>query len=222
MRAVSIAEILTNIEGVDVGAAVGKTGGQTINIRGMGSDYTLILIDGRRQNTAGSVTPNGFGETSSSFMPPVSAIERVEVVRGPVSTLYGSDAMGGVVNIITRKVGDVWGGSASANYTLQGDDDFGDLWGGDFYANGPATVLPLALFAWSARRLPLSTLGFIQFLAPTLQFTVGVWAGEARMAEDGGITLTRAPALIHAGADFSPNNSRSRSNCHRDRDNKPT
>ncbi len=45
--------------------------------------------------------------------------------------------------------------------------------------NGPATVLPLALFAWSARRLPLSTLGFIQFLAPTLQFAVGVWAGEA-------------------------------------------
>jgi chloramphenicol-sensitive protein RarD len=46
-------------------------------------------------------------------------------------------------------------------------------------ANGPATVLPLALFAWSARRLPLSTIGFIQFLAPTLQFGVGVWAGEA-------------------------------------------
>src|SRR5690606_37129621 len=45
--------------------------------------------------------------------------------------------------------------------------------------NGPATVLPLALFAWSARRLPLSTIGFIQFLAPTLQFGVGVWAGEA-------------------------------------------
>lgn len=44
--------------------------------------------------------------------------------------------------------------------------------------NGPATVLPLALFAWSARRLPLSTIGFIQFLAPTIQFGVGVWAGE--------------------------------------------
>jgi chloramphenicol-sensitive protein RarD len=44
--------------------------------------------------------------------------------------------------------------------------------------NGPATVLPLALFAWSARRLPLSTIGFIQFLAPTLQFAVGVATGE--------------------------------------------
>lgn len=45
-------------------------------------------------------------------------------------------------------------------------------------ANGPATVLPLALFAWSARRLPLSTIGFIQFLAPTIQFVIGVWSGE--------------------------------------------
>ncbi|MDO9609701.1 MAG: EamA family transporter RarD [Brevundimonas sp.] len=45
--------------------------------------------------------------------------------------------------------------------------------------NGPATVIPLVLFAWSARRLPLSTIGFIQFLAPTLQFACGVWAGEA-------------------------------------------
>ena len=45
-------------------------------------------------------------------------------------------------------------------------------------SSGPATVLPLALFAWSARRLPLTTLGFIQFLAPTLQFAIGVMAGE--------------------------------------------
>lgn len=153
-RATSIAELLTTVEGVDVGAAVGKTGGQTVNIRGMGSDYTLILIDGRRQNTAGSVTPNGFGETANSFLPPVSAIERVEVVRGPVSTLYGSDAMGGVVNFITRKVGDVWGGAVSANATLQSDDAFGALWGGDVYANGPLIkdVLGLALRgSYSAR-----------------------------------------------------------------------
>ncbi len=84
-RAGSLAEILADVPGVDVGAPVGKTGGLTINMRGLGSDYTLILVDGRRQNTAGSVTPNGFGETSTSFLPPVSAIERIEVVRGPVS-----------------------------------------------------------------------------------------------------------------------------------------
>lgn len=43
---------------------------------------------------------------------------------------------------------------------------------------GPATVVPLALFAWSARRLPLSAIGFLQFIAPTLQFALGVVFGE--------------------------------------------
>ncbi|MDP1631063.1 MAG: EamA family transporter RarD [Caulobacter sp.] len=45
--------------------------------------------------------------------------------------------------------------------------------------SGPLTVAPLALFAWAARRMPLVWLGFIQFIAPTLQFIVGVAAGEA-------------------------------------------
>lgn len=45
-------------------------------------------------------------------------------------------------------------------------------------ATGPATVIPLALFAWAARRLNLSTMGFLQFIAPTLQFCVGLATGE--------------------------------------------
>lgn len=133
----SLAEALANVEGVDVGATAGKTGGLNISIRGMGNDYTLVLVDGRRQNAAGSITPNGFGETASSFIPPMSSIERIEVVRGPVSTLYGSDAMGGVINIITRKVGKEWAGSVSANATVQENDQFGNIYGGNLYANGP-------------------------------------------------------------------------------------
>lgn len=46
-------------------------------------------------------------------------------------------------------------------------------------AAGPATVVPLALFAWAARRLTMTALGFLQFLAPTLQFMIGIWLGEA-------------------------------------------
>lgn len=46
-------------------------------------------------------------------------------------------------------------------------------------ATGPATVIPLALFAWSARRMNLATMGFLQFISPTLQFTIGLLAGEA-------------------------------------------
>ena len=143
----SLAEALANVEGVDVGASAGKTGGLNISIRGMPSDYTLVLVDGRRQNAAGSVTPNGFGETASSFIPPMSAIERIEVVRGPVSTLYGSDAMGGVINIITRRTGGDWTGSFSADGTFQSESQFGNIYGADFYAQGPIVedIVGLAL-----------------------------------------------------------------------------
>ncbi len=133
----SLAEALNEIEGIDVGNSAGKTGGLNISIRGMPSDYTLILVDGRRQNSAGNITPNGFGETSTSFLPPPSAIERIEVIRGPMSTLYGSDAMGGVVNIITRKVGQRWSGAFTAGGTLQENRDFGDTVTSTLYLNGP-------------------------------------------------------------------------------------
>lgn len=144
-RVTSLADALRGVEGVDVGGQVGKTGGRNISLRGMPSDYTLVLIDGRRQNTAGSVTPNGFGETATSFFPPVSSIERIEVIRGPMSTLYGSDAMGGVINIITRKVGREWSGSLQAETTLNQHDDVGDSRATSLYAAGPLVEETLGL-----------------------------------------------------------------------------
>ncbi len=133
----NLAQALEDVEGIDVRQGTGKTGGLNISIRGLPSDYTLILIDGRRQNTAGNVTPNGFNETSTSFMPPLSAIERIEVIRGPMSTLYGSDAMGGVVNIITKKVASEWGGSLSLDHTFQENRDYGEASKTSLYASGP-------------------------------------------------------------------------------------
>ncbi len=133
----NLAQALEDVEGIDVRQGTGKTGGLNISIRGMPSQYTLILIDGRRQNAAGNVTPNGFNETSTSFMPPMSAIERIEVIRGPMSTLYGSDAMGGVVNIITKKVSSEWAGSISLDHTFQENRDYGDASKASLYASGP-------------------------------------------------------------------------------------
>ncbi|AVO52239.1 TonB-dependent receptor domain-containing protein [Ectopseudomonas mendocina] len=133
----NLAQALGDVEGIDIGQGTGKTGGLNISIRGMPSQYTLILIDGRRQNAAGNVTPNGFNETSTSFMPPMSAIERIEVIRGPMSTLYGSDAMGGVINIITRKVGKEWTGSLTLDHTFQENRDFGETSNTSLYASGP-------------------------------------------------------------------------------------
>ncbi|RYZ60252.1 MAG: TonB-dependent receptor [Proteobacteria bacterium] len=133
----NLSEVLNDVEGIDVGAAAGKTGGLNISIRGMPSDYTLILIDGRRQNSAGNITPNGFGETQSNFIPSLSAIERIEIIRGPMSTLYGSDAMGGIVNIITRKVGKIWSGSLTLDKTMQEMPEFGNTSNASIYASGP-------------------------------------------------------------------------------------
>lgn len=79
-----------------------------ISIRGMSSEHTLVLIDGKR------ISPSAGAIAHSDFdlgWVPVEAIERIEVVRGPMSSLYGSEALGGVVNVITRKATDTWLGS---------------------------------------------------------------------------------------------------------------
>lgn len=133
----NLAQALEDVEGIDVRQGTGKTGGLNVSIRGMPSDYTLVLIDGRRQNAAGNVTPNGFNSTANTFMPPLSAIERIEVIRGPMSTLYGSDAMGGVVNIITRPVARQWGASLTLDKTFQQDRDYGDTSMASIYTSGP-------------------------------------------------------------------------------------
>jgi len=144
-RASSLAEALRDIEGIDVGDTHGKSGGASISLRGMPSEYTLVLIDGRRQNAAGNVTPNGFGETSTSFLPPTAAIERIEIIRGPMATLYGSDAMGGVINIITRRVRTGWSGSLSSDATMQEESGFGNAYAGTAYVTGPLVQARLAL-----------------------------------------------------------------------------
>ena len=143
----NLAEAIEDVEGVDVRDGVGKTGGLNISIRGMGSSNTLILIDGRRQNSSGNNTPNGFGETSGNFLPPLASIERIEVIKGPMSTLYGADAMGGVVNIITKKVSNEWTGNINVDQTLQESSQFGNSNNLNMYASGPVVkdLLGLAL-----------------------------------------------------------------------------
>src|SRR5690606_21630593 len=137
-RITSLADALSDVEGIDISPTAGKTGGLDISIRGLPSEYTLVLIDGRRQNSTGDITPNGFGETKNNFIPPLSAIERIEIIRGPASTLYGSDAMGGVVNIITKKVSSEWTGSIGLEGSiLPKSSDFGNQRSIDLYATGP-------------------------------------------------------------------------------------
>lgn len=114
-----------------------KTGQNTISMRGLGSAYTLILIDGKRQNVAQGFVQNGLGNTSS-MIPPPEMIERIEVIRGPASIIYGSDAMGGVINIITKKHSNTLNGGIQIDTTLsQHPDTFGPQYGINGYMNIP-------------------------------------------------------------------------------------
>ena len=133
----TLLDAVRDLEGVDVGETRDKTGQGTISMRGMGSDYTLILINGRRQNNHGDIYPNNFGGNQFNHIPPLDAIERIEVIRGPASTLYGADAMGGVINIITKRTLDSWHGSATIARTFETNDEFGDDSTADLFVTGP-------------------------------------------------------------------------------------
>lgn len=128
-----ITDAVKNIPGVYV------TGGgqaQDISIRGMSSDYTLYLIDGRPISAGRAVNTNGQDGGKQIGLPPIAMIERVEVIRGPMSSLYGSQAMGGVINIITKRVPDEWSGQVVTEYTHSLNDINHDSQQVSFYTGG--------------------------------------------------------------------------------------
>lgn len=92
----SLAEILSKQPGVQFATTGGPQTVTTIFMRGANSQHTLVLIDGIRIN----------GSTTGGIQFPAidpSSVERIEILRGAASSLYGSDAIGGVINIITKK-----------------------------------------------------------------------------------------------------------------------
>ena len=129
-----ITDVLRNTPGVVIS---GAGSAQTVSIRGMGSSYTLFLVNGKRQFSK-DVNPNGDDSGfEKKILPPMAAIERIEVIRGPASTLYGTDAMGGVINIITKKVSDVWSGTVELGTVIQDQGNSGDIKNGSAYLAGP-------------------------------------------------------------------------------------
>src|SRR5690606_37236491 len=121
---ITLLDAVRDLEGVDIGETRDNTGQGTISMPGIGADYTLILTNGSRQHNHGDTYANALGGNQFNHLPPLDAIERIEVIRGPMSPLYGADAMGGVINIIPRKGLDTWAGSLTLGRTFETNDDY--------------------------------------------------------------------------------------------------
>lgn len=97
-QAGSVPELLQRLAGVSVTSNGGRGKSTSVSIRGTSDKHVLVLIDGVRVGSATS------GSAALQSIP-VEQIERIEIVRGPRSSLYGSEAMGGVIQIFTRRGG---------------------------------------------------------------------------------------------------------------------
>ena len=108
----SVSEALELLPGVSI-SATGGNGGDEIKIRGLSAEYGLVLIDGKRvPNTERNISSS---PANRNRWVAIENIERIEVIRGAASSLYGSDALSGVINIITKKAGEQWQSSVTAN-----------------------------------------------------------------------------------------------------------
>lgn len=132
----SIKEVLEGVVGVNMGVNNASINGrQSISIRGTDSKDTLILVDGER--ISGSDAQIGHSDFQYNWIP-VNAISKIEVIRGPMSSLYGSRAIGGIINIITKKPK----GDFEGEISIEGGGESSRHRGsnGDFQANAGGSV----------------------------------------------------------------------------------
>lgn len=93
----TVSDLIGDVPGVQI-ESTGSAGFKQVNIRGEGNQRVLILVDGQKISETK-------GMNGAPLLISVQDIERTEVIKGPASVLYGSEAIGGVVNIITKKSG---------------------------------------------------------------------------------------------------------------------
>jgi outer membrane receptor for ferrienterochelin and colicins len=129
LNALTVADALETAVGLVLSKESGRV--KVPSIRGARSKHTLVLLDGRR-------LAFGFNDMVDLRQIPTVMVERIEIVRGPASALYGSDALGGVVNIITKKAPEKWTGMATARYGVNRSGEAGEYVGSGL-AGGPVT-----------------------------------------------------------------------------------
>ena len=146
-----VTDALKDIPGVTISGGGDKT---DISIRGMDAKYTLLLIDGKKVSTRETRPNSDNSGFEQGWLPPLTAIERIEVVRGPMSSLYGSDAMGGVVNIITKKVSNTWHSGLRVESIMPYRSDEKNTYVGSFSTMGPIIddILGIQLYGQYSNR----------------------------------------------------------------------
>ena len=138
-----ISEFVRTMPGVNLtgNTATGQRGNKRqIDLRGMGPENTLILIDGKPVNSRQSERISMRGERNTrgdSNWVPVEEIESITVLRGPAATRYGSGAMGGVVNIVTKKVSKEFKGQVNLYANQPQDSKEGETRRIGFNLSGP-------------------------------------------------------------------------------------
>jgi len=143
-----VVDALRDVPGVTITGSGSKS---DFSLRGMDSTYTLLLVDGRRQNSRETRPNSDNSGIEQGWLPPVAAIERIEVIRGPMSSRYGSDALGGVINIITRQVPLEWAGSVRTDVTLQERSHSGDIGQAQVWLTGPIVADKLGFQVYSQK-----------------------------------------------------------------------
>ena len=112
-----VPELLDRVAGISVTDSGGRGSSTSVSVRGASTDQIIVLVDGIR---VGSATTGGAALNSY----PVEAIERIEVLKGPFSGIYGADAAGGVIQIFTKKGGDN-SSSLSSSFGSNGLQEYG-------------------------------------------------------------------------------------------------
>lgn len=173
LRPHSVLELLAGLQGISVASGdLGKN--VSLFVRGTNPDHVLVLIDGIK---IGSATT---GQVALELLP-VEQIERIEIVRGPRSSLYGSDAIGGIIQIFTRHNGP--GAAGQASFELTGGSH--DTWqgqggysgsGGPIWYNASVSGLYTSGIPICAAGAPATASCY------TAQPRQGYWSGSAAIS----------------------------------------
>lgn len=165
-----LTDVLRNSPGVSISA--GSQGRREIQLRGMDAGHTLLLVDGRRVNSSEAVFRHNDYDLG---MLPMGAVDQIEIVRGGMSALYGSEALGGVINVITKPFSDVWNAKVSSEFQTPVEGEKGQEYRTSVYTSG----------ALVKDRLGLTLTGTLNHR--------NIWHGWASdlLTEDDGSPITR-------------------------------